>query len=226
MTIMLPDGAAIRAEFARRRFACVPRFLPEKLATEWAEMAATVSCEHAVPIVRGGEDRLSYLVVTGEAIREHWPSLFALYQSEGMRLWVAQVTGEPRIFTSPHLASAININRLESPDNIYRWHYDAVAYTLLLYLTSTGDAGGALEIIDPGSGELVRIPPEAGLAVLMDGTKCRHRSAPLTRPTLRLSIPMVYPATRQHQRPPDLDEYLYASPVRAPSAPLRCDPRQ
>jgi hypothetical protein len=209
MMFLLPDPAPARADFARRQYAQVPGFLPKDVAHEWAGIADALSAKHAVRIEREGEDRLSYAVVTGEAVREHWPLLYGFYLSEALRGWVAKVTGEPRIFTSSHLASAININRLESPENIYRWHYDAVAYTLLLYLTSAGDAGGALEIVEPATGQVAQILPEPGMAVLMDGTKCRHRSAPLTRPCLRLSIPMVFPASAEHSRPERLDDYLY-----------------
>jgi hypothetical protein len=48
---------------------------------------------------------------------------------------------------SPHLESAININVLAQEGDVYRWHLDAVAYTLLLYLSDSHiDDGGALEL--------------------------------------------------------------------------------
>ena len=52
------------------------------------------------------------------------------------------------------------------------------------------------------------------MIALMDGTRCYHSAAPVLRPISRLSIPMVFPVSREHERPEGLDDYLYqaASP--------------
>lgn len=210
MLFPLPEPANLAAVFARELFVAVPEFLPRETARSWCDPAERLSRRQGIPIERGGADRLSYTVVTGDAIREQWPELYQVYESTEMRAWVQGVTGARSIFTSSHLASAININRLQTTDHLYRWHFDAAPYTLLLYLTdSTPADGGALEIAGL-DGRVHAIVPRQGMAVLMDGSQRRHRVAPLARPALRLSIPMVYPATAAHQRPAGLDDYLYA----------------
>jgi hypothetical protein len=207
----LPASRSLAQAFAQQRFVVVHHFLPAGITREWAAAADRLSRQYGTSIRREGRDRLAYTVVPGDIIRDHWPDLYAFYASDDVRAWVRQVTGAPAIFTSAHLASAININRLETTDHAYRWHYDATPFTLLIYLTdSAPDAGGALQV-EPPHGAIIDVQPTRGMAVLMDGTVVRHRVAPIQRAELRLSIPLVYPATPEHHRPPGLDEYLYAS---------------
>jgi hypothetical protein len=104
-------------------------------------------------------------------------------------------------------------------DSVYRWHFDAVPYTVLLYLTDVRrEDGGALEIVPncqphqvpDWTARAAQFWPAAGTLVLMDGTRCYHRVAPLLRPSVRFSIPLVYPNTEgTHERPAGLDSYLY-----------------
>lgn len=205
----LPDAVTYRDFFASHKFVVVPDFLPPEIARDWALRAEALSAQRGVSILRPGEHKLAYIVVDGKLIRKHWPALYRFYGAEQVRAWVAAVTGETAIFTSAHEASAININRLESTEHIYRWHYDAVPYTLLVYLSdSVPDDGGALEVRRE-TGEVIQIYPRRGLAVLMDGTRCEHHAAPLLRQVVRLSMPMVFPANRVHARPTGLDDYLY-----------------
>jgi hypothetical protein len=156
------------------------------------------------------EHTLRYRVVTGEIVRDQWPALFSLYGSSELRAWIAAVVGVPHLFTSSHLRSAININAMGEPGEIYRWHTDAVGFTLLLYLSqSAREDGGALELRTPGGAEVRATLPAPGTIVLMDGTRCMHRVSPILRRHERISIPMVFTPDHDHQRPPGLDEYLY-----------------
>jgi hypothetical protein len=166
---------------------------------------------------------LAYRVVTGDLIRALWPELFAFYQNANTINWVKEITGRRRIRTSDHLLSAVNLNIMNSTDAVYRWHFDAVPYTALIYLTETHpEDGGALELVagctahkppDLSTEPVVRHFPKAGTIVLMDGTRCYHHVAPLTRPTLRLSVPLVYPDGEAKDRPAGLDSYLYEESV-------------
>jgi hypothetical protein len=57
--------------------------------------------------------------------------------------------------------------------------------------------------------ETIIYVPKEGDAVLMDGTSCYHRVAPILRSHIRISVPMVFPRTSTHLRPSTLDNYLY-----------------
>lgn len=127
---------------------------------------------------------LRYSVVTGDVLKARWQELFDAYSGNEWKAWIKAITGEDQIFISAHLESAININVLAQKGDVYRWHFDAVAYTLLLYLSDSDiEDGGALEfypnvrqemgkILDRG--EKVIYVPKAGDAALMDGTSCYH----------------------------------------------------
>jgi hypothetical protein len=206
--------------FKRDQCVIVPDALAQGVVREWRDRALELASQFAVSINRQSDGHvLSYRVVTGEVIRDGWPELWDFYQAASTREWASRITGE-QVITSDHIRSAININVLERPGNVYRWHVDAVPHTLLLFLTDhEAEDGGVLEIA-PGAAPgqnmeefLAHTPklsllPRAGTAVLMDGTRCYHRATPILRPCLRLSVPMVYPV-EGGERPAGLDEYLY-----------------
>src|SRR5919204_4772981 len=124
-------------EFAFRnsRYVVLHEVLPIKVLRAWRTRAVALATRFALTISRGaGGDRLQYRVVTGDIIQKHWPELFQFYTGKQTREWIQGVTGEPQIFNSVNLRSALNINFLEQPGDAYRWHFDAVAYTLILFL--------------------------------------------------------------------------------------------
>src|SRR5512147_1705811 len=219
MPTFLPRNRELRPSFERDCFVIVPQALPSSLLERWREQALQM-VEHARTISRrDGDFNLVYRVVTGDVIRSRWSELFAFYQDERTLEWVRQVTGDAGVGASEKILSTVNLNVMDSDQAVYRWHFDAVAYTVLIYLTDTDPQdGGALEIV-PGCRPHV-IPdlqavericnfPKAGTVVLMDGTRCYHRVAPMLRATLRLSTPLVYPNAAAAQRPSGLDAYLY-----------------
>jgi 2OG-Fe(II) oxygenase superfamily len=193
------------------------------LVARWRQRALQM-VEHARTIRRrDGAFDLVYRVVTGDVIRSKWPELFAFYQDEHTVEWIRQVTGDDAVCNSERILSAVNLNIMDSEQAVYRWHFDAVAYTVLIYLTDTKpEGGGALEMIprcrpyevpDLAAAQAVQLFPGAGTIVLMDGTRCYHRVSPMKRPTLRLSIPLVYPNTAAGSCPAGLDSYLYDQAV-------------
>ena len=200
---------ALRQQFARDAYVICAGVLSAEHAGALRERAVEIVQRHARRIdQRSAEHVLRYRVVTGEVVRAKWPELFAMYRSPELRAWVAAIAGVPAVFNSSHLQSAININALGEPGEIYRWHHDAAGLTLLLYLSDSevGD-GGALEM--RASDTVKSMLPAAGTAVLMDGTRCLHRVSPIVRPHVRISIPMVFALDPDHERPAGLDEYLY-----------------
>jgi hypothetical protein len=104
----------------------------------------------------------------------------------------------------------VNVNVLQTAGQQYRWHTDAVPFTVLVFLTTLpADSGGEF-LIRTRMGELMTIPARAGQLVLMDGRQCAHAVAPLRDDILRITVPMVFPAY-QIERPRGLDDYLYSS---------------
>ena len=205
--------------------------LPQQTIADWRALSLELVIRFGIDIERRSADHLlTYRVVTGEVLRQHAPQILAFYSAPETADWVRQITGAESIVTSARERSAININCLERPGERYRWHFDAIPYTLLLYLTDhSAEDGGALEFwrcpparVDDAEGsparephplevgrEKISITPRAGMMVLMDGTRCYHSVAPVLRPISRLSIPMVFPVSREHERPEGLDDYLY-----------------
>jgi len=208
--IELPSPELLARDFVRDTYVACPKILSDQRAGAMREIARALIHKHAREVERqDGEHLLRYRVVTGEVIRREWPELFEVYESAVMREWVARVTGSPQIFNSSHLESAININAMGVPGEIYRWHTDAAGFTFILYLTDARDEdGGLLEVRPPGA-DVTTIRTAAGTGVLMDGTRCLHRVSAILRRHERISIPMVFTAEPHHQRPPGLDDYLY-----------------
>jgi hypothetical protein len=207
--LVLPPADGLRREFARDAFVICPGVLTQERARELRDRALNLVRRHARRIEQQSEEHvLRYRVVTGDVVRADWPELFAIYESPSLRAWVAAVAAVATTFTSSHLQSAININALGEPGEIYRWHFDAAGFTLLLYLSdSVEEDGGALEMRVSDAVKVML--PAAGTAVLMDGTRCMHRVSPILRRHERISVPMVFAPTADHQRPAGLDDYLY-----------------
>ena len=212
---LLP-GAAVqkwRQEFSRDKLVLIRDAVSSEVILKWSSIAEELVEDYGVDIHRENDGMpLDYRVVTGDVIRQHWRELYDFYTSPKTRDWVRNLTGDGHIFVSRNLKSSVNINSMRTPGQIYRWHTDAIPYTLLLFLTDVPESdGGALEITPAGCGDSpVAIQPRAGSIVLMDGSICRHRVAPLLSPRQRLTVPMVYPTVEDDSRPPGLDDYLYA----------------
>lgn len=219
MNLDLPKSALLRQQFRDNSYAVAPCALPHEMVERWRHDAERLSC-HARSIQRTeGNFQLTYRVVTGDHIREYWPELFAFYCGPAVHDWVQYVTGEDAISTSANLRSAVNLNIMDQVDSVYRWHFDAEPYTVLLYLTGVqAEDGGALEIIPNCSRHQVpsdhaspiRLFPPAGTLLVMDGTRCYHRATAMLRPVVRFSVPMVFPKLENaNDRPAGLDSYLY-----------------
>lgn len=210
--LMLPNADNLSLAFDRDAYIVCHDVLSPALASESRAKALDIGRRHARRVERESESHLlRYRVVTGDVVMAEWPELFAAYQSFELRAWVARIAGTPAMFPSSHLRSAININIMGEPGEIYRWHTDAWGFTVLLYLSdSDKNDGGNLEVRLPGAADVMSMVPSAGALVLMDGTRCVHRVSPILRPHERISVPMVFSPTEQQQRPAGLDEYLYS----------------
>ncbi len=209
--LALPGAEALAARFARQGYVLCACALTSEGTRELRARALELVKQRGRRIEQqSAEHVLRYRVVTGEEVRSEWPELFAIYQSSELREWVAAVAGVPAVFNSSHLRSAINVNAMGEPGEIYRWHHDAAGFTLLLYLSDSREQdGGALQLRPPGAAAAMSWQPVAGTVVLMDGTRCLHRVAPIAQPHERISIPMVFTTDPNDERPAGLDDYLY-----------------
>jgi hypothetical protein len=219
MSYALPKADGLRPLFRRDGFAVVSGILRGSALKQWQQQAQTLT-KHARTVVRRNDRvELAYKVVTGGHIRNHWRDLLAFYTDSDVLKWLMALTDDPKIRLSPHLQSAVNLNILDTKDFQYRWHFDAVAYTAILYLTDVRrEDGGALCIIpncrrhvvpDVRGSKIVELWPQAGSMVVMDGTRCYHSVGPMLREASRLSIPLVFPNVGASPRPAGLDAYLY-----------------
>ena len=209
VALQLPPVRVARAALREQGFVIARDWLPGVVVATLADAAAAVAARHAVYVTRSTEKHtLDYRVVTGELIKSQAPALFALYASSPLVSWIREVTGVADLTTSPFLHSSINVNCLTQPGQHYGWHTDAVPFTALLFLTTLrASAGGAFLIRSARSGSVIAIQPTRGELILMDGRRCEHAVAPLTRKVCRLTVPMAYPA-EPVARLRGLDEYL------------------
>jgi hypothetical protein len=210
----------LRVDFQRDRVVVVHHALPSSLIARWRYHALGLRRFAATVTRRESGFDLIYRVLTGDHIRVHWPELFAFYNNGDLLAWVKNVTGDSTTSLSQHIRSAVNLNILDTTDCRYRWHFDVMSYTVLLYLTDCAPQdGGALNLIpdcqkhippDLATARITQIWPRAGTIVVMDGTRCYHSVAPMLRKALRLSVPLVFPNSEASvRRPPGLDAYLY-----------------
>jgi len=206
----LPAGDDECQRFQQRGVLVVPDFLSPTEADALAADASRVAARRAIQIRRAVEgSTLDYRVVTGDVIKAEAPALYEIYESTQVLEWVRRISALPDVGLSPHIRSAVNINILDRAGQQYRWHNDAVPFTILIFLTTLPPSAGGAFTIRTRDGGVMAIPPVAGQLVLMDGRQCAHAVAPLREDVLRMTVPMVFPAY-QVARPPGLDDYLYA----------------
>ena len=204
-----PASDDVRRRFEQQGVLCVPDFLTSAESDALAAQAGDVAARRALHIRRSlNGSTLDYRVVTGEVIKEEAASIHDIYESPGLLEWIRRITATPEVGRSPHVRSAVNINLLDTAEQQYRWHTDAVPFTILLFLTTLPTSAGGEFLIRTREDQVMTVPPLAGELVLMDGQQCAHAVAPLRENALRITVPMVFPAYHV-ERPPDLDDYLY-----------------
>lgn len=191
--MQLPKPDSYRTDFQRDGFVLVRDFCRERDArTFFATGLGLVQADSARPGENGNS--LPYRVVTGDRIQSEAPLLYELYWSPGLIEWIRALTNCSSLAPSSKVRSGLNINYLMNAGDCHPPHREALPYTALLFLNSLdGDCGGEF-VIRSLSGALVSIRPTLGQLLVMDGARCEHAVEPLRRDTLRLTMPMVYPA--------------------------------
>ena len=205
----LPAGDDVRRRFEQQGALLVSDFLSPAESEVLAARAASVAAQWALHIRRSSEgSTLDYRVVTGDVIQKDAAPIYEMYEATQLLEWIRRVTASPTVGLSPHVRSAVNINVLDTVGQQYRWHTDAVPFTTLLFLTTLPSSAGGELLIRTRQDQVMTVAPAAGQLVLMDGQQCAHAVAPLRDNTLRITVPMVFPAYHI-KRPPGLDDYLY-----------------
>jgi len=207
----LPAGDDVRTLFEQRGVLLVPDCLGPAEAEALAARAASVAARRALHIRRSMDgSTLDYRVVTGDVIRKEAASIYEMYESAHLLEWIRHVAATEAVGLSPHERSAVNINVLDTAGQQYRWHHDAVPYTVVVFLTTLSASAGGEFLVRTRRDELMTIRPVSGQLVLMDGRQCAHAVAPLRENAVRITVPMVFPACPV-ERPRGLDDYLYST---------------
>ena len=207
----LPAPDTVRRLFRDAGALLVRDALDVTTASELAGEALALSRRSGRHIQRSSDAGvLDYGVITGDVIRTGAARFSALYEAVELLDWIRAVTRTPAVDRSPYVRSAVNINVLATRGQQYRWHTDAVPFTVLLFLTTVPPESGGELLIRTGPDDVLSVPPVAGQLVLMDGHRCPHAVAPLLDDVPRITMPMVFPAA-PIDRPAGLDDYLYAT---------------
>jgi hypothetical protein len=209
MRLDLPLTVVMKERFRKSGFVKVSGCLEAPAMACLLDEATNLVEQSAIPIRRESTAGcLDYSVVTGERIASAGPRIFGLYANPCLLEWIRYITECRELTRSEHQRSSVNINCMERKGQEYPWHFDAVPYTAVLFLTSASEEDGGQLRVRGLDNAIYTISPAAGELVLMDGKACEHSVAPLLTSAVRLTVPMVFPVT-QDRRPDGLDEYLY-----------------
>jgi hypothetical protein len=150
-------------------------------------------------------------VVSGDVIAKELLWLNGLYRKDFLTL--ANSIGATEYEVCSDRRAGVNINATPR-DARYEWHVDSNPLTGLLFVTSHDPSeGGQLvfrpdPVSRPDEDWELRVSPYAGTLLLFDARESAHVVTRL-HADLRLSVPMNYYIAGHHERPEDLDGYLY-----------------
>jgi hypothetical protein len=184
-------------------------------------------------IYRKNKERsLDYYVIDGNALEEHLPLFWRLY--ERMNLFLNRFCAM-QLSPLPDRRAALNINITEGGGE-YRWHYDRNRVTALLYLNHV--EGGEIEFYpnyrmvitkDPADrvqqmvdrflqaklirnvfGKRIVAKPAPGKLIVMRGDRCLHSVRRVKGGGPRINVVMAYDVPgRVFSNQTELDRYLY-----------------
>lgn len=187
---------------------CPPFFEMDLTATAllpsgWAhDVNALAASTHRQVIANGtlpgspDNESWSFSVVTGQHVRESLGWLWMLYHGI-FRDFASTNFGVP-LYPANRLDATTTLNILSGHGAGHDWHQDANPVSGLFFATALEKGqGGALQFRSP-DGELREVRPRAGLFVCFPG-RCDHRVEPLRGFAERISFPMTYYTSPEHQ---------------------------
>lgn len=201
---------AARRTFARRKIVRLGRLFRPDVArdarSEADRLMRTAGRRRELVIPSTGHSPRRYSNVSRDAVVRDAGILAALYDDPDLRALIADVAGEPRIFTVPYPPEEIVLARMERAGDSHGWHWDDYAFSLVWVLEAPDPLdGGAIEYVcdtvwnkaDPQieaylARDVSRMHLARDEAYLIDGTVVMHRVAPLLRDARRTIVCYSY----------------------------------
>jgi hypothetical protein len=202
--------------------------------------------QHDLPeIYRPEKHRsLRYSVIDGDQIEKHLPEISTLYQGPVKQL-VNQLTGE-QYEQLENTRVGANVNIMPPIRSEYRWHYDRIKITAILYLNAV--EGGETELypnyrilLENGNYPQIQqfldklinikiirdifskkntVTPHPGRLVIMRGNKCWHSVRSVQGSQDRINVVLAYDVPgAQFPMEESLDKYLYTQNKQTSSDP-------
>src|SRR5262245_29935990 len=192
----------------------VPSFA-ERLATIADFLPLEIRERIVAEIEALGDTERSYLplhkqggTVAYETLREHAPSVVALYQSPAMRETITRIVGLGVETTPLSDKSSCSVLYYVKPGDHIGWHYDHNFYkgrhfTVLLALANHGHGADGLSsarlVVRRGKKDRV-IPTPPNTLVVFEGAKVQHRVTTLAEGERRIILSMTYCSDPRNSR--------------------------
>lgn len=187
--------------FAQDEFIFIPAFLPQRevgaLVAEANALRSRINRNYVPRIKKGGS--VSYFDV-----REHAPSIHALYHSPALIKWLSDVTGETLLTcpeTDPHACALYYYT--EAGDHI-DYHYDTSFYrgkrfTVLVGLVEESSCELVCQLYHRDNNRAtheVRVKTEPGTIVIFNGDTLYHCVTPSSEGDDRVVLSLEYVTDR------------------------------
>jgi len=205
------------------------------LPTGWDEditrVAVNLSRRRLIrpPHITTREDKeVTELFIRGtsaQVVREELPWLVKCY--EGVFRDLAQSSRSEPVSIAEGQRHTIVLNVQRAEDARYECHVDTNPIQGMLYVTSHPEGGGGELVVANDSSAMSvdgiesncsMIYPQRGHLMFFDGRKNPHYVRPLLDPhAIRVAVAMNFyvPSGPESLRPPDLDDYLFGTPLEA-----------
>ena len=186
------------------RLATIPDFLPADIRQRiLAEIEGVGDIERSyLPLHKQGG------TVAYETLREHAPTVVALYRSPAMRKAIAGIVGLEVQTTPLTDKSSCSVLYYVKPGDHIGWHYDHNFYkgrhfTVLLPIANQGEGPDGLStarlLVRRGRNERV-IPTPPNTLVVFEGARVLHRVTPLAEGERRIVLSMTYCSDPRNSR--------------------------
>lgn len=159
------------------------------LPPDWSRDIEALAAEpRLIEVLSGdGDDRWTFAIREGDAVRDRLPWLWALYHGP-LRAFAAARSRRP-LFAANRLSASITLNVFSGRGAALDWHPDANPVSGVFFATTSED-GGALAFRGE-DGHECQVFPRAGTFLCFPGG-VQHRVTPTRSSMPRLSFVMLY----------------------------------